>query len=357
MSENYQQGAPGATAGSAVAPGPRPGPGPSDDVPAHARAAQPRRRPRRRGPGPLTIFLFLLPGLVLFTALVLLPVLMAGYFSVWTWNGLGGFPPGSNTSFFSGFDNFSRALSDDVFRGDLWRAFVLVALSIGVQLPFSLALALLLHQRFPGRTVFRLIFFAPYILSEVITGVLFRVVLRQDGGLLNELLEAIGLGTLVPTSGWLGTKEILLLVAFLVISWKYFGFHMIIYMAGRQNIPRELTEAATTDGATAWQVFRHVTLPLMGPTIRVTIFLSIIGVIQLFDMIFVLTAPNFGGPGRAAETMAVTMYRHGLAGPEVGYASAISVLMFLICLVFALLYVQFVMRRDIEGAVTTVGGR
>lgn len=355
MTENYQPGALGATAGSAVAPAPTPGP--SDGVPARSQAARPAGRPRRRGPRPLTIFLFLLPGLVLFTALVVLPVLMAGYFSVWTWNGLGGFPPGSNTSYFSGLDNFTRALSDDVFRGDLWRAFILLVLSLGVQLPFSLGLALLLHQRFPGRAVFRLLFFAPYILSEVIAGVLFRVVLRQDGGLLNETLEVVGLGALVPSGGWLGTKEILLFVAFVVISWKYFGFHMIIYMAGRQSIPRELTEAATTDGATAWQVFRHVTLPLMGPTIRVTIFLSVIGVIQLFDMIFVLTAPNFGGPGRAAETMAVTMYRHGLAGPEVGYASAISVLMFLICLLFALGYVQFVMRRDIQGAVTTVGGR
>jgi raffinose/stachyose/melibiose transport system permease protein len=352
VSEIYQQGAPSATARGTAAVASRPG-GPAPPPPG---APRPPGR-QRRGPHSMTIFLFLLPGLVLFTVLVVGPVAMAGYFSVWTWNGFGGFPPGSDTSIFAGLDNFSRALGDDVFRGDLWRGFILLVLSLGVQLPFSLALALLLHQRFPGRAVFRLLFFAPYILSEVIAGVLFTVVLRQDGGLVNELLKVVGLGTLVPTNGWLGTKEILLFVAFVVISWKYFGFHMIIYMAGRQNIPRELTEAAMTDGATGWQVFRYVTLPLMGPTIRVTIFLSVIGVIQLFDMIFVLTAPNFGGPGRAAETMAITMYRHGLAGPEVGYASAISVLMFLICLVFALGYIQFVMRRDIQGAVTTVGGR
>lgn len=329
---------------------------PPGGVPARHRAGPAARR-KRRGPRPLTIFLFLLPGLAMFGLLVIIPVVSAIYFSFFQWNGLGGPPGVSQTSSFVGLDNFARAFGDEVFRGDLWRGFVLMVLSLTIQLPISLGLALLLHEKFPGRTIFRLLFFAPYVISEVITGVLFGVILRQEGGLVNEVLRTVGLGSLVPANGWLGTQSILLLVAFVVITWKYFGFHMIIYMAGRQNIPRELTEAAMTDGATSWQVFRHVTLPLLGPTIRVTIFLSVIGVIQLFDMIFVLTAPNFGGPGHAAETMAITMYRHGFQRFEVGYASAISVIMFLICLVFALGYIRFVMRRDIEGAVTTVGGR
>lgn len=351
-----QRGAPSATdrGGAAAPPPPVRSPG---GVPVRHRATGPAPRVRRRGPRPLTILLFLLPGLALYLLLVVVPVLSAGYFSVFRWNGLGGPPPVSRTSEFVGLGNFTDALTNDVFQGDLWRGLVLLLLSVTIQLPVALALALLLHQRFPGRAVFRLLFFAPFVLSEVITGVLFRTVFRQDVGLLNESLRAVGLESLVPTNGWLGTRSILLFVAFAVISWKYFGFHMIIYMAGRQHIPRELLEAATTDGATPWQVFRHVTLPLMGPTIRVTIFLSVIGVIQLFDMIFVLTAPNFGGPGHAAETMAVTMYREGFQRFGVGYASAISVLMFLIAMVFALAYLRFVMRRDIQGAVTTMGGR
>ncbi|QSB12907.1 sugar ABC transporter permease [Natronosporangium hydrolyticum] len=305
----------------------------------------------------MTIFLFLLPGLALFGLLVVVPVVSAGYFSLFQWNGLGGFPPNSPTSGFVGLDNYTRALTDSTFQGDLRRGGILLVLSLTIQLPLALALALLLHQKFPGRTVFRLLFFAPFVISEVITGVLFTALLRQDYGLVNELLRVFGLSALIPDNGWLGTRSILLYVAFFVITWKYFGFHMIIYMAGRQNIPQELIEAAVTDGATPWQVFRHVTLPLLGPTIRVTVFLSVIGVIQLFDMIFVLTGPNFGGPGNAASTMAITMYRHGFQRFEVGYASAISVLMFLICLIFALGYIRFVMRRDIQGAVTTAGGR
>jgi raffinose/stachyose/melibiose transport system permease protein len=317
-------------------------------------AGSPRGRGRGRGPRALTIFLFLLPGLVLFGLLVVVPILGAGYVSVFQWNGFGGPPPVSPTSEFIGMENFTRALADPVFRGDLWRGLVLVVLSLLIQLPGALALALLLHQRFPGRAVFRLLFFAPYVISEVITAALFSMIFSPRYGFANYLLETVGLDSLVPTAGWLGDRSIVLFVVFFVVSWKYFGFHMIIYLAGRQNIPRELTEAASTDGATGWQVFRHITLPLMGPTIRVTIFLSIIGVIQLFDMVWVLTG---GGPVNASETMAVTMYRAAFERTEFGYASAISVLMFIIALVFALGYVRFVMRRDIEGAVTTVGGR
>jgi raffinose/stachyose/melibiose transport system permease protein len=129
---------------------------------------------------------------------------------------------------------------------------------------------------------------------------------------------------------------------------------MILYLAGRQNIPKELTEAATVDGATSWQVFRRITLPLLGPTIRISIFLSVIGAIQLFDMVWVLTG---GGPAHASETMAITMFQYGFRRFEVGYATAISMVMFLICLVFALLYQRYVLRRDVEGAVTVMGGK
>jgi raffinose/stachyose/melibiose transport system permease protein len=311
-------------------------------------------RPRRRGPSALTILLFLLPAVVLFVLLVVIPILGAGYVSLFRWNGYGGPPPISETSSFIGLDNFTRALQDPIFRGDLWRGLILVVLSLTIQLPGALALALLLHQKFPGRTIFRLLFFAPYVISEVITAALFSLVLSPRHGFANNVMESLGLAGLIPEGGWLGNRSVVLFVVFFVVSWKYFGFHMIIYMAGRQAIPRELTEAASTDGATSWQIFRHVTLPLLGPTIRVTVFLSIIGVIQLFDMVWVLTR---GGPVNASETMAITMYRHAFDRNDFGYGSAISVLMFLIAMVFALLYVQFVMRRDIEGAVTTMGGK
>ncbi|GAA0441960.1 sugar ABC transporter permease [Acrocarpospora corrugata] len=295
----------------------------------------------------MTIVLFLLPAIVLFALLVLAPIALATYSSVFKWNGFGLFPTN-----FIGLDNFTRLLGDEIFLGDLSRGLVLIVFSVLIQLPLALAIALLLNQRMRGRAVYRLIFFMPYVLSEVITAVLFTMILSPERGLANELLGLIGLEELEST--FLSEPSTVMYSLFIVMTWKYFGFHMILYLAGRQSIPNELLEAAQIDGATTWKVFRHVTLPLMGPTIRITIFLSVIGTIQLFDMVYVLTG---GGPVHASETMGVTMYEFGFKRFQVGYASAISVVMFLLSLVFAIGYQRFVMRRDTEGAITNMRGK
>ncbi|GLZ13377.1 sugar ABC transporter permease [Actinomadura sp. NBRC 104425] len=308
----------------------------------HRRAARSRRRLRERA----TIAAFLLPALVLFAALVLLPVVFALYTSLFRWGGFG-WPDE-----FVGLDNFVRLFQDEVFLGDLWRGFVLIALSVCVQLPFALAMAVLLNQRLRGRAFYRLLFFAPYVLSEVITGVLFTMIFAPDSGLADHIMDAVGLGGL--GIGWFASSSTVLPTVFLVMTWKYFGFHMILYLAGLQSIPKDVLEAASIDGAGAWQRFRYVTLPLLGPTIRISAFLSVIGAIQLFDLIWVTTA---GGPVHSSETMAVTMFQFGFKRYQVGYASAISVVMFLISFVFALFYQRYVLRRDLEGAVTSMRGR
>jgi len=300
---------------------------------------------RRRISDRITIGLFLLPALVLFGVLVVAPILVAAYTSLFRWNGFGGLPTD-----FIGLDNFVRLLDDPVFIGDLRRGALLVVLSVTVQLPLALGLALLLNQKLRGRAVYRVLFFAPYVLSEVITAVLFDMVFSQNRGLANHVLRLVGLESLSST--WLSDPSTVLYSVFLVMTWKYFGFHMILLLAGRQNIPRELHEAAETDGAGGWQIFRHVTLPLLAPTIRISMFLAVIGSIQLFDLVWVLTG---GGPLNASETMAVTMFEYGFRRFEVGYASAISIAMFLISLIFAVLYQRFILRRDLEGAMTTMG--
>lgn len=286
---------------------------------------------RRRQTGRWTaIVLFLLPATVLFGLLVLAPIAVAGYTSLFKWNGFGGRPTD-----FVGLDNFSRLLRDKVFAGDLEHGLILIVLSVLIQLPLALGIALLLNQKLRGRAVFRLLFFAPYVLSEVIAGVLFTMIFSASRG--------------IGTADLLGNPKIVLYTLFFVITWKYFGFHMILYLAGRQNIPDELIESAMIDGAGPWQTFRHVTLPLLGPTIRISVFLSIIGTIQLFDMVWVFTK---GGPIHSSETLAVTMFDYGFRRAEVGYATAISVTLFIISFIFAIGYQRFVMRRDLEGAIT-----
>ncbi|MFH9863927.1 carbohydrate ABC transporter permease [Streptomyces sp. NPDC017202] len=304
-----------------------------------------RGRARRRARHWFTAVVFQVPALVLFGVLVLLPMLFALYASFFRWGGFG------MPEDYIGVDNFTRLLDDPVFLGDLWRCLLLVVLSLVVQLPFALALAVALNQRIRGRAVYRMLFFAPYILSEAITGVLFAMIFAPDQGLADHVLGAVGLDGL--GGEWFADPSTVMATLFLVMTWKYFGFHMMLYLAGLQSIPAELTEAALIDGAGPWQRFRHVTLPLLAPTLRISVFLSVIGAVQLFDLVWVTTA---GGPDHHSETMAVTLFQYGFKRYQVGYASAISVAMFVISLVFALAYQRFVLRRDLEGATTTLRG-
>ncbi|MGW4985151.1 carbohydrate ABC transporter permease [Streptomyces mirabilis] len=304
------------------------------------------RRPlARRVRDWLTAFLFTVPGLALFLVFVAVPILYAAYVSLFNWGGFG------SPSDFVGVDNFTRLFQDPVFLGDLWRGLLLVVLSLGLQLPFALAMAVLLNQKLRGRAVYRMMFFAPYVLSEVITGVLFSMIFAPDSGLADKVLGAVGLDGVGGL--WFAGQSTVMASLFLVMTWKYFGFHMMLLLAGLQGIPAELTEAARLDGANAWQRFRHVTLPLLGPTIRMSVFLSVIGAIQLFDLVWVVTQ---GGPDHHSETMAVTMFQFGFKRYQMGYASAISIVMFLISLVFALFYQRYVLRRDTEGALTNMRG-
>jgi raffinose/stachyose/melibiose transport system permease protein len=192
----------------------------------------------------------------------------------------------------------------------------------------------------------RVLFFAPFVLSEVVTAVVWRQIYRPDG-LLDGGISAV---TGEPYVGlWIADPDLVLYSLFFVVSWKYFGFHMVLMLAGLQQIPRELREAAAVDGANAWRTFRDVTLPLLGPTLRVSAFLAIIGSLQLFDLVWVMTG---GGPVNASNTMATYLIDWGFRRSEFGYASAVSVIIFALSFLVALAYQRWVLRRDLQGAVT-----
>ena len=168
-------------------------------------------------------------------------------------------------------------------------------LTLLLQLPFALFLAVLLNQNLRGRTLMRVLFFAPFVLSEVVTAVVWRQIFRPDG-LLDGAVSSV---TGEPYQGlWLANPDIVLYSVFFVVSWKYFGFHMILMLAGSSRSRASSTEAAAVDGATRWQTFWNITLPLLGPTLRVSAFLAMIGSLQLFDLVWVMTG---GGPVDASE--------------------------------------------------------
>lgn len=299
-----------------------------------------RTRKRRRWP---VILAFLSPALFLYGAFVMLPILQGMRFSLYDWNGL------EPLTDFVGLDNFTAAFQDPSFRGALTHNGIILILSLLVQLPFAMFLAVLLDQRIRGRAMMRMMFFAPYVLSEVVTAVVWRQIMRPNG-MLNATLSGVT-GDEVQVL-WLANPDIVLYSVFFVVSWKYFGFHMILMLAGLQQVPDELEEAASIDGASWWQTFRYITLPLLGPTVRVSIFLSMIGSLQLFDLVWVMTG---GGPVNASNTMATYMIDWGFRRSQFGYASAVSVIVFGLSLLVALAYQRWVLSRDIEGSLTAMG--
>jgi raffinose/stachyose/melibiose transport system permease protein len=293
---------------------------------------------RRRDLGRIaTIVGFLLPATILYVGLVLFPVIQAVYFSFFRWNGLG---PLQN---FTGLANYTRAFGDSVFVGALGHNLLIVLLSLAVQLPLALGLALLVGRGLPGRAIFRTIFFMPFVLSEVVTGVIWNFIFRPNGGLINVLLQSIF--PAAPQTALLADPNTVLYALFAVITWKYFGYHMILYLAGLQNIPAELEEAAQIDGCGRFQTLRYITIPLLGSTIRLTIYLSVLGAIQIFDLVWVMTT---GGPVNASNTMATYLFKFGFQRFQLGYGSAIASIMFLICFGFSLVYQRAVMRRDFQ---------
>lgn len=299
-----------------------------------ANVAAPRRARFRWGQA-ATIAGFLLPAALIYIGLVLFPVVQAVYYSFFRWNGLG--PLES----FIGLNNYVRALGDDNFRTAIGHNLQLVFLSLAFQLPLALGLALLIREINWGRALFRTVFFLPFVLSEVVTGVIWNFIYRPEGGLVSSLIAALIPGA--TNVALLADPNTVLYALFIVITWKFFGYHMILYIAGLQNIPAEIEEAAAIDGCSRLQALRYITLPLLGSTIRLSIYLSVLGSLQFFDLIWVMTT---GGPVGASDTMATYLYKFGFQRFQLGYGSAIAVMMFLICFGFSLLYQRFAMRRD-----------
>ncbi len=300
------------------------------DQKGHGRALNRRMKDR------VTIILFLLPALILFIVFVIYPIFRSVYFSMYDWNGLG---PATD---FIGLDNFKRILTDKIFQKAVVNNFLIAFLSLIVQLPISLAIAIVVGRDFPGRGLFRTIFFLPYVLSEVITAIIWLGMFNPnpDRGLVNALLVLI---PGVDPVAFLGDPKLVLVAIFIVLSWKYFGLHMLLFMAGLQNIPHDIEEAALIDGANQWQMLSRVTIPLLGGTIRTCAYLSILGSLTQFTLVWIMTK---GGPVNASEVMATYMYRYGFVRFWLGYGSAVAIVMLLIALIFSLVYRRLMERQD-----------
>ena len=287
------------------------------------------------------------PAIIVFLTFVIVPVVMAAYYGFFRWKGFG--PPTD----FAGLQNYVSILTDPTFHDAVRHNFTIVILSLVIQGPVAILFALLMNQKIRGRSIIRVLIFVPYVISEVIVGTGWALMM-SDTGAFNTLLAKIGLGNLEQS--WLADPSIALWTLMLILTWKYVGFAVILMLAGLQGIPDELYEAAAIDGASFWQQQFRITLPLLGPTIRIWAFLSIIGALQLFDLVNIIWG-QYVAATAGTSTMATYMYLNGHLAGNYGFGSAVAVVLFLISLVVALVYQRFVLRRDTEGALTGASGR
>ncbi|GAA4188128.1 sugar ABC transporter permease [Microbacterium oryzae] len=283
------------------------------------------------------------PAVIVFVAFVIFPVLMAAYYGFFSWKGFG--PPAD----FVGLQNYTAILQDPTFRDAVIHNGVIVVASLVLQGPLAILFALLLNQPIRGRSLIRVLIFVPYVIAEVVVGTGWSLML-QDAGAVNGLLAKVGLEGL----SWLADPDVAMGTLLVIITWKYIGFAVILMLAGLQGIPEELYEAAAIDGASFWQIQRRITLPLLGPTIRIWAFLSIIGSLQLFDLVNIIWG-QYVSSTAGTSTMATYMYLNGHMAGNYGFGNAVAVVLFVISLAVALVYQRFVLRRDTEGALT--GGK
>ena len=279
------------------------------------------------------ILLFLPPALLLFTLFVVLPIGEAAWYSGFNWNGFG------RPTQWIGFDNYRFVFENRAFGIAFRNNILIIVVSLVIQLPLALTLAILLAEKFRGAVALRMLFFMPYVLAEIVTGLIFSFVYDGNYGLLASIYRTFG----AEAPHLLASPQTSMMAILIVIVWKYFGFHMMLFIAALQGMDRNLIEAARIDGAGRWQTLRYVVIPLLYPTIRLSVFFAIVGSLQLFDLVMPLTR---GGPADSSNTMVSFLYNFGVTRMRVGFGSAVGVILFVICVTFAFTYKRWFMRDE-----------
>jgi raffinose/stachyose/melibiose transport system permease protein len=290
------------------------------------------RRSKFRAKLPVLV-LFLPPALLIFTVFVILPMGEAAWYSFYDWNGYG------LPTQWVGLRNYFLIFKNGAFRQALVNNGLIIIISICIQVPLALWLATMVVHKIKGAVSFRLIFFLPYVLADVAAGMIWRFVYDGQFGLVAGVFNAFGL----EAPFWLADRHVAFYAVLGVIVWKYFGFHMMLFVAGLQAIDKDVLEAADIDGASGWQKFSRITLPLLASTVRLSVFFAVVGSLQLFDMIMPLTG---GGPSNSTQTMVTFLYSFGVMRMQVGFGSAVGVVLFVICVSLAFGYKRIFMKND-----------
>lgn len=268
-------------------------------------------------------WLFLAPSLVLFLAFTVVPVISAFIISFTEWNLF-------NAVNFVGFGNYVGLLHDEIFLKVLGNTGYFVLVSVPIQIAIALLCALALNRGVRGQTFFRVVYFLPVVTSTVAAALVWSWLFNSNFGLINAGLSLVGVTDLPK---WMGSTKWAMPAVIIVSIWQNLGYAMVLFLAGLQNIHQEVRDAAELDGATGWDRFWTITLPLLSPTMFFVLIISIIGSFQVFELVFVMTK---AGPANATNTLVYYIYQNGFQFYQMGYASAAAMILFLIVLVFTL---------------------
>jgi ABC-type sugar transport system permease subunit len=278
---------------------------------------------------------FVLPALLLYLVFMVYPFFQSIYLSFTSWNGA------SPVKEWIGLDNYRALIRDPMLWLSLRHNLIWVIVGTVAPIVIGMGLALLLWQRPKGFTLFRTVYFMPQVLSTVVIGIVWNWIYNPIFGILNTGLDAVGLEGV--SRGWLGDPDVALYAVLIAAIWATIGFTFVIFLAGLQNVSKDLLEAATIDGANAWQQFWNVTVPQMAGVINIVVAFLLIGGFNVFDIIFVMTG---GGPANATEVIATYTYKEAFTQNNIGYASTLSLVMTVISLIASVTFIRLRERQE-----------
>ncbi len=280
----------------------------------------------------LTPYLLMLPAIVIMLVFVYLPVVQNLYLSLFRWSSI------DPVMKFIDIQNYLRIFDDKLVGVSLKNNVLYAGISVIFQVGLSLVLAAILEAKIIKPSIsnaFRNTLFMPAVLAITVVGITFQLIYSPNSGLINQLLNAVGLESL--THAWLGEETTAIYSIIAVSQWQWVGYDMILFVVAIQAIPEEMYEAASIDGASFWQKFSSITVPMVKETILVLTTITVIGGFKVFDIIWVMTA---GGPNNSTQTLGSYLYRIGFRNDEMGYASALATLLFAITLVLTIIQLR-----------------
>lgn len=280
--------------------------------------------------------LWVLPAFLLYFIFKLAPMIVGIYLSLLNWDGI-------EDPVFVGARNYVRMFNDEIVVLALTNNVKYAVATVVGKVVISLFLALLLHQALRGRSFYRTALFLPVVMSFVVVGILWSWLYNTQFGLVNSLLRVLGFDYLIMD--WLGDPTVALWSLIIVDIWKWYGFHMVIFLAGLQTIPAELYEAARIDGADRWRQFWHITLPLLQPVMLVNVTISLMGGFNVFDIPYVMTE---GGPANSTMVMALHIYVRGFKFYRFGYAAALSYALLTLVTILAAIQMKLMSRSSTD---------